>query len=536
MFSDRDILCFANDSQLERDFSRCFSLLNYFRLELSSFVSLRRALTYLQAHLVRDNRSNKSKGIAFAQFREPEAASNVLRSLDGAPFQGRLLHVLPASEKRNQKLSDFDLAKLPLKKQKELKRKANTASPSFSWNSLYMNPDAVLASVAARLGVTKADLLDPTSTDGAVKQARAETSIVQETREYFKSQGVNIDVFKGDARHDRALLLKNFSFGTTMEELTAMLSEHGSLERVLFPPSGTIAIALFEEAIGAKLAFQRLAYANIKGSVLYLEKAPSSLFDFNGREVTEVNKGEDDADVEVVDASGTTSTVFIRNLNFATTTARLSEVFKPLAGFVSARVKTRTDPSRPGQILSMGFGFAEFRSKQQALAGVATMNGHNLDGHQLIVQPSNKATDAAQERRENDKMIKSGQGKTKIIIKNLAFEVSKKDVKSLLGSYGKLRSVRMPKKFDNSARGFAFAEFVTHKEAKNAMEALSDTHLLGRKLVFEYAATDLDDPEETIKAMEKKAGRQSHLTAVNKLMTGSARKKFTTDVGDGQGD
>jgi multiple RNA-binding domain-containing protein 1 len=34
MFSDRDILCFANDSQLERDFSRYFSLLNSFGIQV----------------------------------------------------------------------------------------------------------------------------------------------------------------------------------------------------------------------------------------------------------------------------------------------------------------------------------------------------------------------------------------------------------------------------------------------------------------------------------------------------------------------
>ena len=395
-----------------------------------------------------------------------------------------------------------------------------------------MNPDAVLASVADRLGVSKSDLLDPSSTDAAVKQARAETSIIQETKEYLRSQGINIEAFKNGKRHERALLLKNFPFGTTLDELTDMLSRHGRLERLIFPPTGTMAIALFEEAYTAQAALKGLAYSNVKGSVLYLETAPQSIFERPMEsEVTRVDIVDKTA-IESDAPSGATSTVFVRNLNFATNTPRLSEVFKPLTGFLSARIKTRTETSRPGQVLSMGFGFIEFHNKQQALAAVATMNGHNLDGHQILVQLSNKTLDPAEEWRGSDKQKNSDQEKTKIVVKNLPFEASKKDIKSLLGAYGKLRSVRMPRKFDNSARGFAFAEFATAKEAKNAMTALSSTHLLGRRLVLDFAESEMDDPEETIKAMEKKAGRQSHLTAVNKLITGSARRKFTTDARD----
>lgn len=36
-------------------------------------------------------------------------------------------------------------------------------------------------------------------------------------------------------------------------------------------------------------------------------------------------------------------------------------------------------------------------------------------------------------------------------------------------------------------RGFAFVEFVTKQEAKNAMESLGGAHLYGRRLVVEWA-------------------------------------------------
>lgn len=54
-------------------------------------------------------------------------------------------------------------------------------------------------------------------------------------------------------------------------------------------------------------------------------------------------------------------------------------------------------------------------------------------------------------------------------------------------AHGTLKSIRLPKKFDSRSRGFAFLEFVSHREAENAMETLKHTHLLGRHLVVEWA-------------------------------------------------
>lgn len=89
--------------------------------------------------------------------------------------------------------------------------------------------------------------------------------------------------------------------------------------------------------------------------------------------------------------------------------------------------------------------------------------------------------------------------------------------------------MRVPKKFDNTTRGFAFADFVTAKEAENAMDALSNTHLLGRRLVLEFAEAEALDPEEEIRQMEKKVGRQADMMHLNSL-TSSTRKKFNIDA------
>ncbi|KAL2003337.1 hypothetical protein VTN02DRAFT_4247 [Thermoascus thermophilus] len=496
-----------------------------------------------EIHIAFDTRSESSKGFAYVQYVDPTSAINAYKSLDGSTFQGRLLHILGATAKKTYKIDESELAKLPLKKQKQIKRKMEAASSTFNWNSLYMNADAVMSSVAERLGVSKSDLLDPTSADAAVKQAHAETHVIQETKAYFTANGVNLDSFKQRERGNTAILVKNFSYGVKAADLRKLFEQYGQLTRLLMPPSGTIAIVEFARPDEAQKAFKGLAYRKLGDSILFLERAPKDLF-VEGAPTTQpsvpetkaVSQGFSTADTFAADDTEevvTTSTLFIRNLNFATTTARLTEVFKPLDGFLSATVKTKPDPKRPGQTLSMGFGFVEFRTSAQAQAALRAMNGYKLDQHELVIKASHKGMDAAEQRRQEDNAKKIAARRTKIIIKNLPFQATKKDVRSLFGAYGQLRSVRVPKKFDRSSRGFAFADFVSAREAENAMDALKNTHLLGRRLVLEFASQEAVDPEKEIEQIEKKVGEQMDRVKLQKL-TGTGRKKFTVGAQDNE--
>lgn len=382
----------------------------------------------------------------------------------------------------------------------------------------------------------KSELLDPTSSDAAVKQAHAETHVIQETKAYFTANGVDLAAFKQKARGDTVVLVKNFSFETKATDLKNLFETYGPVSRLLMPPSGTIAIVEFNHADDARSAFAGLAYRKVKDSILFLEKAPQDIFGGAGLPgddgTTTRPSSADNLEVAKFQDPVQSSTLFVSNLNFATITERLRELFEPLDGFLSAKVKHKPDPKKAGQFLSMGFGFVEFRTKEQAQAALTALDNHNLDGHKLLIRSSHKGIDAAEERKKADAAKKLAGKKTKIIIKNLPFEASRKDVRSLLGPYGQLRSVRVPKKFDTSTRGFAFAEFVSAREAENALNALKDTHLLGRRLVLEFAAEDAIDPEVEIAKMQKKVGKQADKVALQRL-TGTGRKKFNIELEDG---
>lgn len=490
-----------------------------------------------------DSTSTKNKGFAFVLLATSESAAAAFLDADGVTFQGRILHILAASAKRD-KLDEFALSKLPLKQQNLLRKRAQAATSKFNWNSLYMSADAVNASVADRLGVSKAELVDPTNADAGVKQALAETSVIQQTKAYFIAHGVDLDSFKSSQRGDSAILVKGFEYGTSTEEIRTLFEEHGQVLKVLMPPTGTIAIVQFAKAPEAKAAFTKLAYRRFKSSLLYLEKAPKNLYLADSRQVSDPARPvgaqklsasellEQSVDQEQNEASA----LFVKNLNFQTTTGQLVDAFKELDGFRSALVKVKPNAQKAGQVLSMGFGFVEFNSKEAAQNALKIMDGHLLDGHRLQVRTSHRGHDAAEERRREDSAKKTAGQRTKVIVKNLPFQATKRDLRQLLGSYGQLRTVRIPKNMNSRSKGFGFAEFATSREAEQAMAALKDTHLLGRKLVLEFAEAEVVDAEEEIEKMARKVGGQVNKVALQRL-TGSGRRKVTLgDEDEDEGD
>lgn len=96
-------------------------------------------------------------------------------------------------------------------------------------------------------------------------------------------------------------------------------------------------------------------------------------------------------------------------------------------------------------------------------------------------------------------------------VRNLAFEATKRELRELFGSFGHLKAVRLPKKFDGNHRGYAFVEYLTKEDAKNAFEALSRytinlkyrTHFYGRKLVLEWSHDVENDFENVSKKMKR---------------------------------
>lgn len=72
--------------------------------------------------------------------------------------------------------------------------------------------------------------------------------------------------------------------------------------------------------------------------------------------------------------------LYVGNLSFNTSDARLRELFEVHGEVASANVVTDRDTGQP-----RGFGFVEFVNDAEANKAIEALNGQNVDGRELTV-------------------------------------------------------------------------------------------------------------------------------------------------------
>lgn len=460
-----------------------------------------------QAHIVVNKATKISTGRGYVLFSLPDSAVRALDELDNSSFQGRVLRVKAA--KPLNKLESFHetaVEKVSLKQKRlEQKKASEISGDTRAWNSFYMRQDTVVENIARKNGISKSELLDREADDLAVRIALGETHVIAETKKFLSRSGVNVAALEEHAskrnekfkRSNYVILVKNLPFNSTEEELATLFQKHGSLDKIILPPTRVFALVVFVEATEAQYAFKKLLYTRYKDTPLYLEWAPENILSPTSAPVDEEVKNEvgeriltkanidqtvEGVSAEEIDPDRVESrSVFVKNLNFKTTDESLKQHFSTKLKSGSLKSATVKKHVKKGKNVSMGFGFVEFDSVETATGVCKDLQGTVLDGHALILQLCHVKKDG-QAAKKNGKDKSS----TKLLVRNVAFEATEKDLRQLFSPFGQIKSLRLPMKF-GSHRGFAFVEYVTKQEAQNALQALASTHLYGRHLVIERA-------------------------------------------------
>lgn len=500
-----------------------------------------------EVHMPLDD-TKRRKGFGFVSFKTTVDAQAALTALNGFAFQGRLLHVMFAKEKPEKVDPEAALAdpNLTYKQRKELERQLQ-ASKQTGWNASYIRGDATVGSLAERMGVKRGEIMDKENGNMAVRLAIGETMLVKENKDFFAREGVDLNAIEGALvkksgesgvvakskkieRSSTVILIKNLPHTTEEEELAQLFRKHGEIGRFLLPPSKTLALVEFFEPSEARKAFRSLAYKKYQHVPLYLEWAPVKVFTKPSAAPSPSQSGEqkgikrtaDGVVPDLLDGAddGTTeaanNTICVKNLNFSTTESSLEKLFHQCGSVRKVTVARRKDPKRG--LLSMGFGFVEFSTAKQAEQAIEKLQSAVLDGHALNLKVSHKTVGGANNKRPSPADGDKGSRKSKIIVRNVAFEATTSEIRELFSAFGQLKRVRMPKKFDGSHRGFAFVEFLTEQEAQTAFSALASSHLYGRHLVLEWAE-DADDMD-TLRAKATK-----DLSAINAAGNGVAVRR-----------
>lgn len=163
----------------------------------------------------------------------------------------------------------------------------------------------------------------------------------------------------------------------------------------------------------------------------------------------------------------------------------------------------------------MGYGFVEYKKRSDALNALKKLQNSSVEGHNLELKMSHRTKNDKVSKRKSASLTK--QNTSKILVRNVPFEASKKEIKELFGTFGEIKTLRLPQKMSGTGthRGFAFVDFLTKQDAKRAFESLcSSTHLYGRRLVLEWA-----EDEDSVDALRKRTAEHFHGTS------NSAKKK-----------
>ncbi|GAB0492884.1 hypothetical protein MMPV_004154 [Pyropia vietnamensis] len=258
--------------------------------------------------------------------------------------------------------------------------------------------------------------------------------------------------------------------------------------------------------------------------------------------------------------------VFVKNLNFNTTDDALRAHFERrsraegpgdahvvcTAMVARKRVaergsKTAASPGAPRP--SMGYGFVTFPDRAAAVAAVARLQRSRLDGHALELKLSTRGADAAAAAAASDLVAPAagrgtaaaggggGAGSTKLVVKNVAFGATAKEIRALFASFASVKGVRLPRGGDGRAKGYAFVEFASASEAAAARTALADAHLYGRHLVLEPARDEatgasVDALQALASRKERRRGRPAAPAGGKEKATGEGSSSEEDEEAD----
>jgi len=279
-----------------------------------------------------------------------------------------------------------------------------------------------------------------------------------------------------------------------------------------------MALVEYSNSSEAKKAFKALAYTEFFDVPLFLEWAPVELW-VNSKEKKETSESESkkmtttiedlkEEEIETVTSQSnplSSTTLFVKNLSFNTTEKELKDHFGKYGSIRSCTIAKKKDMEDNGKLISAGYGFIEYEEKEDSIEAFKLLQGKLLDAHALeisFIKPKN--TSSSSRKTESTRNKPSN----KLIVKNVPFETNKKEIRKIFSTFGEIKSVRIPwKRGGGQHQGFAFVEFLTKEEAKNALETLSNSHFYGRHFIVDYSKEEegIDEIRQKTKDIYEKS-------------------------------
>ncbi|XP_053930731.1 nucleolin [Cuculus canorus] len=188
----------------------------------------------------------------------------------------------------------------------------------------------------------------------------------------------------------------------------------------------------------------------LMGLEIKLEKAKS-------KETMKENKKERDA-----------RTLFVKNLPYRLTEDEIREVFENA-------LEVRIVMNKEGN--SKGMAYIEFKTEAEANKALEEKQGTEIDGRTMVI-------DFTGEKSHQEHQKGGGESKT-LIVNNLSYAASEETLQEL---FKKASSIKVPQTNQGRPKGYAFVEFPTAEDAKEALNSCNNTEIEGRAIRLEFSS------------------------------------------------
>ncbi|OWK58018.1 Nucleolin [Lonchura striata] len=186
----------------------------------------------------------------------------------------------------------------------------------------------------------------------------------------------------------------------------------------------------------------------LMGVEVKLEKAKS-------KETIKENKKERDA-----------RTLFLKNLPYRITEDDIREVFE---NAVEVRIVMNKDGN------SKGMAYVEFKTEAEADKALEEKQGTEIEGRAVVIDFTGEKS-----QQENQK----GESST-LIVNNLSYAATEETLQEV---FKKASSIKVPQNNQGRPKGYAFVDFATAEDAREALNSLNNTEIEGRTIRLEFSS------------------------------------------------
>ncbi|ADM11980.2 polyadenylate binding protein 2 [Encephalitozoon intestinalis ATCC 50506] len=232
------------------------------------------------------------------------------------------------------------------------------------YNTLFFNFESVVKKIceSERIGIK--DLVDVNDKDLGARMARAETHLVQETKEFLENNGIYLDHLTGSVDRKK-LIVRNMELMKCLD-----LVDNGC--KISIAPSKCLALLKFDSEEDAKRCYKKLSLRRMREHVIYCEYAPIC----NAPSKREEPPKEH---TEKKSRKGTNK-LLIRNVPFQASKEDVRKIFDSFH-VVNVRIPVKREGT------SRGFCFVTFQSPEEVSAAIEYFGSStHLYGRRLVLE------------------------------------------------------------------------------------------------------------------------------------------------------